>query len=60
MQKNNATALEYFIYQSKLFVLRIVTWSYNCFIRFFIDLVKPFHCAQTNYDYIEIITWKKT
>ena len=45
-------------YNCKLFVLRIVTWSYNCLLRIIISYLKPYYYVQTNdYYQIEIITW---
>ena len=38
---------EYLIsYSSKLFVLRIVTWSYDCWLRIIISYVKPYNCVM--------------
>ena len=34
---------------TKLFVLRIVIWSYHCLLRLIISNLKPFNCVQTNY-----------
>ena len=41
--------LEYLIsYNWKLFTLRILSWSYNCFLRIIISYLKPYNCMQTN------------
>ena len=32
----------------ELFALRIVTWSYNCFLRIIISYLKPYNGVQTN------------
>ena len=43
-------------YNSKFFVLRIVTWSYNCLL-IIINYLKWYKCVQTNdFNQIEIIT----
>ena len=46
-------------YNSKLFVLRILTWCYNCLLRIIIiSSLKPTNCVQTNdYYQTEIISW---
>ena len=47
-------------YNCKLFVLRIITWSYNCLQRIIIIIsyLKPYDCVQKNDYYLtEIITW---
>ena len=53
--------LEFLIlYNCKLFVLRIVIWSYNCLLKIIISYLKPYNCVQTNYYYwITIINWNK-
>ena len=50
------------LYDYKLFVLILVTWSYNCLLRIIISSnLKPYNCMQTNNSYwIEIITWNHT
>ena len=58
--KNYLYSIRYLMsYNSKLFLLRIFTWSYNCFIRIIIiSYLKPYNCVQTNnYYFIDIITW---
>ena len=52
-------------YNHELFVLVIITWSYNCLLSIIIIIIisnlKPDNCVQTNYyDWIEIITWNHT
>ena len=51
---------EYLIpYNCKLFVLGIITWSFNCLLRIIIIIsyLKPDDGVQRNYYLIEIITW---
>ena len=47
------------LYGYKLFLLRIVTWSYNSLLQIIIIIyLKPYNCAQTNdYYKIEMIKW---
>ena len=48
------------LYYCKLFVLIIVTWSYNCLLRIISSWsnLKLYGYVQTNdYYWIEIITW---
>ena len=40
--------LEYFIYEFKLFELRIVAWNYDCLLRINITYWKPYNYVQTN------------
>ena len=45
-------------YNCKLFVSRVVIWSYNS-LRIISNYLKPYNCVQTkDYYWIEIITWK--
>ena len=46
-------------YITKLFVLRIVTWSSKCLIKIIIiSYSKSYNCVQTNgYYWIELISW---
>ena len=45
-------------YNCQLFILRIVTWSYNCLLSIFIRHLKPQNRVQIN-DYYQtgMITW---
>ena len=45
-------------YKSKLFVLRRVTWSYNCLLKIIINYLKPYLCVQRK-DYNEIESYLK-
>ena len=41
----------------ELFALKIVTWSYNCFLRV-LSFLKPYNCANYLYYYIGILDMK--
>ena len=45
-------------YNSKLFLLRIVTWSFNCIQRIIFGYLEPYNCVKTiPYYQIETISW---
>ena len=44
---SHRSTLQYLIsYNSKLSILRIVTWSYNCIPRIITSYLKPYNCAN--------------
>ena len=48
----------YSLYLWKSFVLRIVTWCYDCLLRIIINYLKEYNCMQSNdYYLIEMVTW---